>query len=89
MENCYHNGEISTIPVVHIIETYFPAYKWTIFFIDGFVIVSITVSFLTLGKGLKHVLDGISFKFITEKDANESVIYNKQNLLNPWFLVTN
>ena len=72
LENCYHNGEISTIPVVHIIETYFPAYRWTIFFIDGFVIVSITVSFLTLGKGLKHVLDGISFKFITEKDANES-----------------
>lgn len=26
---------------------------------------------------------------VLQKDANESVIYNKQNLLNPWFLVTN
>lgn len=72
LENCYKNGEISTIPVVHIIETYFPAYRWTIFFIDGFVIISITVSFLTLGKGFKHVLDGISLKLMAEEDGIQS-----------------
>eukprot|EP00943_MAST-04B_sp_MAST-4B-sp1_P008610 g8610.t1 len=72
LETCYRNGEISTIPVVHIIETYFPAYTWTIFFIDGFVIISITVSFLTLGKGFKHVLDGISFKLVADQDGIQS-----------------
>ena len=62
LEKCYEDGQISTIPVARIINQYFPSYRWTVFFIDSFVIISITVSFLTLGKGLKHVLDGIATK---------------------------
>ena len=62
LKKCYEDGQISTIPVARIINQYFPSYRWTVFFIDSFVIISITVSFLTLGKGLKHVLDGIATK---------------------------
>ena len=64
LEKCYEDGQISTIPVARIINQYFPSYRWTVFFIDSFVIISITVSFLTLGKGLKHVLDGIATKIV-------------------------
>ena len=64
LKKCYEDGQISTIPVARIINQYFPSYRWTVFFIDSFVIISITVSFLTLGKGLKHVLDGIATKIV-------------------------
>jgi amino acid permease len=53
-------GEISTIPVIKVIEMNYPSYKWVVVFINMFVIISVTVSYLTLGTGLKHMLDGIS-----------------------------
>ena len=36
------------------------------------MIISITVSFLTLGKGLKHVLDGIATKNVVNPTMNSS-----------------
>ena len=63
LERSRELGEISTVPIVQVIHQSFPEYQWTIFFVDMFVIISITVSFLTLGSGLKNFLDGFAFSF--------------------------
>ena len=39
LKKCYEDGQISTIPVARIINQYFPSYRWTVFFIDSFVII--------------------------------------------------
>jgi len=58
LEDAGKLGQISTIPLVYIIDKDFPKYKWIAIIITVFIMISITVSYLTIGSGLKHVLDG-------------------------------
>eukprot|EP01111_Echinosteliopsis_oligospora_P017740 TRINITY_DN7800_c0_g1_i1.p1 TRINITY_DN7800_c0_g1~~TRINITY_DN7800_c0_g1_i1.p1 ORF type:complete len:556 (-),score=87.90 TRINITY_DN7800_c0_g1_i1:22-1689(-) len=53
-------GQIATIPLIEIIEQKYPQYKWIAFLIDLFIMVSITVSYITMGSGMKHNLDGMA-----------------------------
>ncbi|XP_048745678.2 uncharacterized protein LOC125658456 isoform X2 [Ostrea edulis] len=64
---CYRNislqrsaseGEISTIPLTKIIKEKYPTYSWVAFLVELFIMVSITVSFLTVGAVLHHTLLG-------------------------------
>lgn len=48
-------GEISTVPVIEIIDASFPQYKWLGLLVQIFIITSITVSFITMSSGLKHM----------------------------------
>ncbi|XP_060068774.1 uncharacterized protein LOC132548892 [Ylistrum balloti] len=51
-------GEISTIPLTKIIEENYPSFYYVALLVEIFIMVSITVSFLTIGAVLHHTLQG-------------------------------
>ncbi|OWF40870.1 uncharacterized protein LOC110463228 [Mizuhopecten yessoensis] len=51
-------GEISTIPLTKIIEEKYPSFYYVAILVEIFIVVSITVSFLTIGAVLHHTLQG-------------------------------
>ena len=53
-------GEISTVPVVESIEKNAPQYMFVGKIVNSFIMLSLTVSFCTLGIGMMHVLRGIA-----------------------------
>ena len=59
LEKARRQGEISTVPVTQIIDHGFPQYSWVSTTVTVFIVLSVSVSFITMGTGLKHVLDGI------------------------------
>jgi hypothetical protein len=68
-------GEISTVPLIEIINKNFPEFNWLAWLVQFFIILSITVSFVTISSGLKHMLDGYV------KTFNE-LAQKKETLLN-------
>jgi hypothetical protein len=48
-------GEISTVPLIDIIKNQYPQFLWIAFLIDIFIVLSITVSYITVGTATKHV----------------------------------
>eukprot|EP01130_Rhizamoeba_saxonica_P017552 TRINITY_DN8535_c0_g1_i1.p1 TRINITY_DN8535_c0_g1~~TRINITY_DN8535_c0_g1_i1.p1 ORF type:complete len:508 (-),score=66.93 TRINITY_DN8535_c0_g1_i1:15-1538(-) len=58
--NAQRNGSISTVPLIEIIRRDHPQFGWAAYTVDIFIIVSITVSYITLGTGMRHVLDGFA-----------------------------
>lgn len=61
-------GEISTVAIIEIINREFPQYKWLAVLVQVFIILSITVSYITCSSGLRHMLDGyvlVVFVFYT------------------------
>ena len=52
------NHEISTIPLMHFLAVSYPKYAFVGKIVTIFIIISVTVSFVALGLGLKHYLDG-------------------------------
>ncbi|KAL3846428.1 hypothetical protein ACJMK2_017420, partial [Sinanodonta woodiana] len=73
---CYNNislqsaeelGEISTIPLTEMIHRYYPSFGWVAILVELFIIVSITVSFLTIGAVLHHTLQGWVQSFWNKK----------------------
>jgi amino acid permease len=53
-------GEIATIPTVAIIKAVTPQFFWVALTVSVFILLSVSVSYLTVGTGLKHVLDGMA-----------------------------
>ena len=53
------NGEISTVPLIEVIHSSYPQYSWIGTVVGIFVLISVSVSFMALGTGLKHVIDGV------------------------------
>eukprot|EP01132_Coremiostelium_polycephalum_P003086 gene3086-3857_t len=53
-------GQIATIPLMHVIKLYYPQFLWIARIVDIFMVISITISFITVGNGFKHTLDGFS-----------------------------
>eukprot|EP00741_Cyanophora_paradoxa_P013673 tig00020704_g13202.t1 len=68
-------GEISTVPVIQIIMTGYRQHAWIAGVITLFIVVSITVSFITLGNALKHTLDGLA-GFLVVMEAACSLALN-------------
>eukprot|EP01028_Stygiella_incarcerata_P010855 TRINITY_DN5875_c0_g1_i1.p1 TRINITY_DN5875_c0_g1~~TRINITY_DN5875_c0_g1_i1.p1 ORF type:complete len:601 (-),score=145.36 TRINITY_DN5875_c0_g1_i1:1619-3421(-) len=65
------DGDMATVPVVDVIKRDHPQYTWVAILVEIFIMLSITVSFMTMGTALKHVLDGYS---TTIKDKFRSSI---------------
>jgi amino acid permease len=53
-------GDIATAPVIQVINSSYPQYKWVASTVTAFITLSITVSFNAVGLGIKHVLDGMA-----------------------------
>jgi len=60
--------EISTVPLIDILEKDFRQYEWLSYLVDIFVLVSVCVSFVCLGSGLKHFLDGMVRNYLRTKN---------------------
>lgn len=74
LERSEHEGEISTVPLIDIIESSYPKFRWIAKVIDLFIVLSITVSYITLSIGLKHNLDGYIKSFLADqKTATEGI----------------
>ncbi|KAI0214375.1 hypothetical protein LSAT2_000531 [Lamellibrachia satsuma] len=58
MESARDNGQISTIPLTQIIHQLYPAYDWVALLVEVFIMISITVSYLTIGAAMHHTLSG-------------------------------
>lgn len=54
-------GEIASVPLSDVIHADYPKYAWVLWITRVFVAISVSVSFLALGSGLKHLLDGLAF----------------------------
>lgn len=66
LEQSAVNGEISTIPLTTMINEFYPTFKWVAMLVELFIVVSITVSFLTIGAVLHHTLNGWVKSFWTK-----------------------
>lgn len=58
------HGQIATIPVTAVIDTYFPTYSWVARLVTIFIVLSICVSFNAIGLALKHALDGLAVSLL-------------------------
>ena len=67
LEDSHDAGEISTIPLSGVIEYHHPQYSVVSIFVEFFIMVSITVSYLTFGSAMHHMLSGIVESFWESK----------------------
>eukprot|EP00003_Mantamonas_plastica_P020915 TRINITY_DN3374_c0_g1_i1.p2 TRINITY_DN3374_c0_g1~~TRINITY_DN3374_c0_g1_i1.p2 ORF type:complete len:126 (+),score=44.48 TRINITY_DN3374_c0_g1_i1:374-751(+) len=51
-------GQIATVPLIDTINLKYPDLAWIAICVDVFIMLSITVSFITMAIGMKHILDG-------------------------------
>ncbi|XP_052215760.1 uncharacterized protein LOC127834164 isoform X2 [Dreissena polymorpha] len=58
LESSAIKGEISTIPLTTVINQAYPGFRWVAILVELFIVVSITVSYLTIGAVLHHTLSG-------------------------------
>ncbi|XP_025079220.1 uncharacterized protein LOC112555176 isoform X2 [Pomacea canaliculata] len=64
------NGEISTLPLTELLTRDFPKYLWVAVLIEVFIMISITVSFLTIGSALHHTLTGVVQTVVEARGLN-------------------
>jgi len=60
LERAEEKGQIATIPLIQTITKEKPSLLWIAILIDFFIVISLTVSFIVVGSGYKHLLDGYS-----------------------------
>ncbi|XP_066267962.1 uncharacterized protein [Branchiostoma lanceolatum] len=58
LERSANNGEIATLPLTEIIQTMHPEFSWVAILVQLFIMISITVSYLTLGSAMHHTVVG-------------------------------
>jgi hypothetical protein len=58
LERSRKNQDPGFVPIVQMIAKSFPQYNWLSIIIQVFISLSVSVSFVTMSAGLKHVLDG-------------------------------
>ncbi|BFZ00726.1 hypothetical protein BsWGS_03766 [Bradybaena similaris] len=72
LESAAVRGEISTIPLTKLLERDHPHLTWVAILIQVFIMVSISVSYLTIGTALHHTLSGIVQSAIVKKRTASS-----------------
>jgi len=72
-------GSIATIPLMKMVKLYYPQFLWITRLIDIFIVVSITISFITVGNGFKHTLDGFATTWRTKSLQNS---FHEESLRN-------
>lgn len=58
LEEAGRQGEISTIPLTSVIKHLYPTFGWVATLIRLFIVISITVSYLTMGAAMFHTIKG-------------------------------
>ncbi|KAM9944214.1 hypothetical protein ACTFIT_008802 [Dictyostelium discoideum] len=82
LANAAKNGEIATVPLMKVISLYYPQFLWIANVVNLFCSLSITISFISVGCGFKHTLDGFSNTWRTKSlsnshhDENDDIDYD-------------
>eukprot|EP00871_Galdieria_phlegrea_P005105 jgi/Galph1/5596/GphlegSOOS_G4278.1 len=63
LEGAYKLGQISTVPLVSSLQKLDTVPRLVSFLVNVFICVSVTVSFVVMGSGLKNALDGLSYRW--------------------------
>ncbi|XP_071949688.1 uncharacterized protein [Antedon mediterranea] len=77
LERSKEIGEIATVPLTSIILEDFPEFSWIGESIQIFIAVSVTVSYLTYGTAMKHMLGGVLEATIGKKTSSDNEAINK------------
>ncbi|XP_076435558.1 uncharacterized protein LOC143275376 [Babylonia areolata] len=67
LESAKFKGEISTLPMTKILGRDYPRYTWVAVLVEVFIMVSITVSYLTIGGALYHTLTGVVHSILMKR----------------------
>ncbi|RDD46478.1 hypothetical protein TrispH2_002083 [Trichoplax sp. H2] len=79
------HGIISTVVLTKTLRQHYPQYDWLAWLTESFISISITVSYLTMGSALIHLVNGL-FHRMYEKVDQYFINREKQQLLaNPRF----
>ncbi|KAL8583222.1 hypothetical protein ACOMHN_013777 [Nucella lapillus] len=70
LESAKYHGEISTLPMTRILERDYTHYTWVAVLVEVFIMVSITVSYLTIGGALHHTLTGVAYSLLLKKGGH-------------------
>ncbi|KAH9512328.1 hypothetical protein Btru_039185 [Bulinus truncatus] len=103
LESAAFRGEISTIPLTKLLQRDHPHFTWVAILIEIFIVVSISVSYLTIGTALHHTgtfcLHFILFIYITVGGIVQSMTItragttmsrakSKKKLVQEWLIKT-
>ncbi|XP_035827472.1 uncharacterized protein LOC101853253 isoform X3 [Aplysia californica] len=72
LESAEANGEISTLPLTKLLQRDHPSFTWVAILVEVFIMVSITVSYLTIGTALHHTLKGIVQSFLAKRRGSST-----------------
>jgi len=72
------NGCISTIPLTEIIKAERPHLKWIAIVVEVFILISVTVSFITVGSGLKNFVDAYAHKLYKMATKSKYPVLRKE-----------
>ncbi|KAK3727244.1 hypothetical protein RRG08_049871 [Elysia crispata] len=87
LERAADKGEISTLPLTKLLQRDHPKYTWVAVLVEVFIMVSITVSYLTIGSALHHTLKGIVASQMQNKKRNNRNKQSKSSATK-WFAST-
>jgi amino acid permease len=73
------DGQISTGPIIEVIKQNYSQFNWLATVVSSFVTLSVTVSFITVSSGMKHMLDGYvktfhAWQLRTATDENNKIL---------------
>jgi len=88
LQSAETNGQLCTVPLVLLIQKTLPQFAWLGNFLTAFVLISLSVSFISVGSALKQQIDGYikAFRFdlktegsyvhdIVGKNLPQNIIY--------------
>ncbi|RUS75531.1 hypothetical protein EGW08_016699 [Elysia chlorotica] len=87
LERAADKGEISTLPLTKLLQRDHPRFTWVAVLVEVFIMVSITVSYLTIGSALHHTLKGMVASQMQNKKRNNRIKHSK-NSAGRWFAST-
>lgn len=74
LEKALKEQQISTVILVDVLQKNYPQFTWISYVVSVFIMVSVTVSFVTLSTGFKHMLDGYVKSFINSMNKDKSLL---------------
>jgi amino acid permease len=78
LEYALQTGQISTIPLTLVIGSKFPSFSWISTCVSVFIALSISVSYIIMGTGLKSVLEGMAsskqWRFDGDEGLHEGIV---------------
>ncbi|CAD5118273.1 DgyrCDS6990 [Dimorphilus gyrociliatus] len=81
LEESARNGEISTIPLTSVIKQLYPSYGWVAILIRLFIVISITVSYLTMGAAMFHTIRGFVATLSLDRLKNRCISDSKVEMI--------